>query len=205
MNSRKADGRGRTESRRQVAGNKLQTADQRHKTREDLPIKRRSLNILKSAVFKRRVFFLIFDATFISFSIYASFWLRYNGELPSDSAQPLFYYILLALIIKLSFLISFNLYDISWLFFGIKELIRMIKALSIGSLFFGMIMFFSRVYPPFIDLPFPRSIIIVDFIICSLLIGTLRISKRLILEGVKATYKNKEEMTKVLIYGASGR
>lgn len=202
MNSRKADGRGRTESRRQVAGNKLQTADQRHKTREDLPIKRRSLNILKSAVFKRRVFFLIFDATFISFSIYASFWLRYNGELPSDSAQPLFYYILLALIIKLSFLISFNLYDISWLFFGIKELIRMIKALSIGSLFFGMIMFFSRVYPPFIDLPFPRSIIIVDFIICSLLIGTLRISKRLILEGVKATYKNKEEMTKVLIYGA---
>ena len=149
---------------------------------------------------------MIADIVFISFSIYASFWLRYNGELPSGSTQPLLYYILLALVIKLSFLILFNLYDVSWIFFGMAELIKMLKALSTGSLFFGVTLFFLRVYPPFLEqgLPFPRSTLVVDFIICVFLIGSLRVSKRVLLEGVKGPFKNKKEKIKVLIYGAGG-
>ncbi len=163
-------------------------------------------SLFKESVLKRRIFFITADIIFISFSIYASFWLRYNGVLPPGSAKPLLYYILLALIIKLSFLILFNLYDISWSFFGIAELIKMFKALSVGSFFFGMVLFFLRVYPPFIEpgLPFPRSTLIIDFIICSSLIGFLRISKRIFSEGVKAPFKGKEKKIRVLIYGAGG-
>ena len=166
-------------------------------------------NVFKGGVFKRRFFFLAADIVFISFSLYASFWLRYNGDLPPGSLMPLLYYILLALVIKLSFLISFNLYDVSWTFFGVAELIKMLKALSMGSLLFGVALFFLRVYPPFTPfmrpgLPFPRSTLIVDFIICTFLIGSLRVSKRILLEGVKGPFKTGGEKIKVLIYGAGG-
>jgi len=168
-------------------------------------IKRISDVIQKNPVIRRRLFFLSFDALFISFSIYASFWLRYNGVLPEGSGKPLFYYILLAFVIKMTALILFNLYDISWRFVSIDDLIQLLKALSIGSLFFGMTMFILRVYPPFVDtLPFPRSTIFIDFIISSFLIGSFRISKRVISEGLKSAFKSGEEKIRVLIYGAGG-
>jgi FlaA1/EpsC-like NDP-sugar epimerase len=165
--------------------------------------------ILKNSSLRRRAFFLFFDALFISFSIYASFWLRYYldyGErFPEGAATPLFYYILLALVIKLFFLIIFNLYDISWRFIGLQEIIRIFYALSIGSMFFAMIIFVLRVYSPFRDiLPFPRSAILIDFIICSFLITSLRVSKRIFIEGIKSPFRQKEERIRVLIYGAGG-
>ena len=159
---------------------------------------------LTRTVFKRRLFFFTADIIFISFSIYASFWLRYNGVLPPESTQPILYYILLALIIKLSLLIIFNLYDFSWQFVSMKELVKIFKALSLGTLFLGMALFFLRVYKPFMVFPFPRSTILIDYIISLFLIGSFRISKRLVLEGIKSPFKSKEEKVKVLIYGAGG-
>jgi FlaA1/EpsC-like NDP-sugar epimerase len=130
--------------------------------------------------------------------------MRYNGVLPPESTQPILYYILLALIIKLSFLIIFNLYDFSWQFVSMEELVKLFKALSIGTLFLGMALFFLRVYKPFMVFPFPRSTLLVDYIISLFLIGSFRISKRLVLEGIKSPFKSKEEKVKVLIYGAGG-
>ncbi len=160
--------------------------------------------ISRNTTFKRRLFFFTSDIIIISFSMYVSFWLRYNGVLPPDSTQPLLYYILLALIIKLSFLVLFNLYDFSWIFVGLRELIKIFKALSISSIFLGMILFFLRVYAPFQEFPFPRSTLLIDFTISLFLVGSLRISKRLFLEGIKSPFKSEEEKVKVLIYGAGG-
>jgi FlaA1/EpsC-like NDP-sugar epimerase len=111
----------------------------------------------------------------------------------------------MALLIKLSFLILFNLYDISWRFISLQEIIRIFYALSIGSLFFAMVIFILRVYSPFRDvLPFPRSAILIDFIICTFLIISLRVSKRIFLEGIKSPFRQTEEKIRVLIYGAGG-
>ncbi|MGB2764186.1 MAG: nucleoside-diphosphate sugar epimerase/dehydratase, partial [Candidatus Aminicenantaceae bacterium] len=85
-----------------------------------------------------------------------------------------------------------------------EELIKIFKALSISSIFLGMTLFFLRVYTPFIEFPFPRSTLLVDYIISFFLIGSLRISKRLVLEGIKSPFKSKGEKAKVLIYGAGG-
>ncbi len=160
--------------------------------------------LLKKTSFKRRIFFFASDIVFISFSMYAAFWLRYNGVLPPESAKPLTYYIVLALIIKLTFLALYNLYDISWQFVSMEELIKIFKALSISSIFLGMTLFFLRVYSPFQVFPFPRSTLLIDYIISFFLIGSLRISKRLFTEGIKSPFKSKEEKIRVLIYGAGG-
>jgi FlaA1/EpsC-like NDP-sugar epimerase len=167
-------------------------------------IKKLIVFLSRNTAFKRRLLFFTSDMFFISFSIYASFWIRYNGVLPPNSTKSLLYYTLLALIIKLSLLVFYNLYDISWRYVGIEELIKIFKALTIGSLFLGMTLFFLRVYSPFTEFPFPRSTLLVDYIISFFLIGSLRVSKRLVLEGIKSPFKSKKEKIEVLIYGAGG-
>ena len=162
-----------------------------------------SLNIvLQKTVFKRRAFFFIFDILLISFAMYASFWSRFNGVIPDQYKKSLPYFILLALFLKLTFLVLFNLYDISWHFVSIGELVKVFKALSLASLALGMALFLLRTSVFFRASPFPRSILLVDFIFSIVLIGSFRISKRILLEGLKNTLKMKGERVKILIVGA---
>lgn len=134
--------------------------------------------------------------------MYISFWLRFNGVIPGQYKVTLPYFILLALFLKLAFLILFNLYDISWRFVSLEDLIKVFKALSLASLTLGMALYLLRLYMPFRASPFPRSILLVDYIFSLVLIGTLRISKRLLLEGIKNTFRLKKEKVRILIIGA---
>ncbi|MFX0139814.1 MAG: polysaccharide biosynthesis protein, partial [Candidatus Hodarchaeota archaeon] len=103
---------------------------------------------------------------------------------------------------KITFLVLHNLYDISWRFVGLEELINVIKALILGSLALGMSLFILRTLMPFKASPFPRSILLLDLILSLILIGSLRVSKRVLAEGIRGPLKPKEEKTKILIYGA---
>ncbi|GAG12512.1 unnamed protein product, partial [marine sediment metagenome] len=161
------------------------------------------LNVIpRKPVFTRRAFFFISDILLISLAIYASFWFRFNGIIPDHYKKTLPYYILLALFLKLSFLVLYNLYDISWRFVSLDELIKIVKALSLGSLALGMTSFLLRTVMPFKDAPFPRSILLVDYIFSFILIGSIRISKRVLLEGLKSALKMKKEKVGILIIGA---
>jgi len=160
-----------------------------------------SLNkAFKKSVFKRRAFFFISDVLLISLSMYISFWLRFNGAIPDQFKKSLPYFILLALGIKLFFLILYNLYDISWRFVSLEESMKVFKALSLSTLTLGMSLYFLRLSVPF--KVFPRSILLIDYVFSLILIGSLRISKRMVLEGIKSTLKSKKEKVKVLIIGA---
>jgi len=156
--------------------------------------------IFRKSVFKRRAFFFISDVLVISFSMYASFWCRFNGLIPDQFQKSLPYFILLALVLKLAFLVYFDLYDISWRFVSLEESVKVLKALSLGTLTLGMSLYFLRLSVPFRG--FPRSILLIDYVFSLILIGSLRISKRMVLEGIKSTLKSKKEKVKVLIIGA---
>lgn len=164
--------------------------------------KRHIIRIFRDISLKRRAFFLVSDALLISLAMYASFWLRFNGIIPDYYMKALPYFILLAVVLKLSFLVLFNLYDISWRFVSLRELIKVIKALSIGSLVFIMVFFFLRTTALFKDSPFPRSIFLVDYIFSLILIGSLRISKRVLMEGFGNVLKLKNKKVNLLIVGA---
>ncbi len=168
-----------------------------------MKINQNSLNkLFGKSVFKRRVLFFISDILLISFAMYISFWLRFEGVIPDQYNKSFPYFILLALFLKLAFLGLFNLYDISWRFVSLGELIKIFKALSLGSLALGMALYLLRIYIPFKESPFPRSILLIDYIFSLILIGSLRISKRTLLEGLKSPFKIKREKIKILIIGA---
>ena len=102
------------------------------------------IKLFTKSVFKRRVFFLISDTVLIAFSMYLSFWMRFNGKIPDNYMKYLPYFISLALAIKLLFLSLYNLYDISWRFVDLDELIKTFKALLFGSLSLGMALYLLR-------------------------------------------------------------
>lgn len=157
-------------------------------------------NIFKTTTFKRRAFFLLADVVLIVFSVYASFWIRFDRNIPENYIINLKYYILLALGIKLGFLIYSRLYNISWRFFSLRDLIRLSNTIILSSLTLGLLLFFLKPYKPFMG--FPRSVVLLDFIFTIGFLSTIRISKRAIQEYRIRIQKDKKGDTRVLIIGA---
>ncbi len=96
----------------------------------------------------------------------------------------------------------YKLYDISWRHVGLNELTKIFKAISIGSLSFGMLLYLLRIIEPFSTTPFPRSILLIDYILSLIMIGSFRVSKRIVIEGFRSTIKFRGSVKKTLIVGA---
>ena len=149
---------------------------------------------LRPSVLKRVLFFMMFDVAFIVTSIYLSFLFRFGFFIPDDFHDALFFSISLLIPFKLIMLYFFRIYHVAWRFFGLHEAKKIIHAMFISNIIFFICMMF------FYQTGFPRSVIIIDFFISLVLIGSFRISKRIILEN--QTGKN---IKNTLIIGANNK
>lgn len=149
---------------------------------------------------KRRAFFLVADAVLITGAMYLSFWLRFDGAIPPSYMSNLRYYIELALTIKLAMLFLHGLYDISWRFFGLKDLLKLFSAVTLSSLVIGMaaLLYKGSAYFPTL----PRSVVLVDYILTLVSIGLLRISKRAVVEYLGKSARMGHGRLRTLIVGA---
>jgi len=151
-------------------------------------------------MFKRRLFFLIADSILIAGAVFISFWLRFDGAIPALYLNNLKYYVGLALAVMLTFLLVHGMYDISWRFFALKDLLKLFSAISISSIVMGLGLFVFKTYLPIP--PFPRSVLLVDYILTLGSIGVLRISKRAVIEYLSKAGRMKHGRTRILIVGA---
>jgi FlaA1/EpsC-like NDP-sugar epimerase len=156
--------------------------------------------ILDNTKLRRRLFFFTSDLVLLAFSMGVSFWLRFSEVVIARNKEVVVYYVLLALVIKLPLLALANAYNVSWRFFGLKESVRIFKSLALGSLILGVALFFLRGNLPFQN--FPRSILLLDFVLSVFLLGSLRISKRVYLESFKKGQKPGARNIRLLIVGA---
>jgi len=136
---------------------------------------------LKNLFKKKIIFFLIMDIALISLAMFLSFLLRFDGNIPDPQRSNLWIFIGLALIINLLIFIWRGLYSLSWSYVSVKELISIIKAITIGSAFLGTALFILRDYEPFQG--FPRSVIFINYFLTLLFITGLRASKRIVYEA----------------------
>ncbi|MCX5843967.1 MAG: polysaccharide biosynthesis protein, partial [Deltaproteobacteria bacterium] len=150
--------------------------------------------------FKRRVFFFLGDSLIIAFSMYGSFWLRFDGAIPADFVRKFPFYFGLALIVKISFLAIFGMYSVSWRFFGLSDLVKLIAAVSTASLVLAAIFLGFRTRGPLAG--FPRAVMLADYVITLGALGVLRISKRAIIEYLSKSGRMRHGRTLVLIVGA---
>jgi FlaA1/EpsC-like NDP-sugar epimerase len=156
--------------------------------------------LLNPTMFKRKLFFLAADAALITGSVYLAFWLRFDGAIPENYSVNLKFYIAIALAVKLSSLLVHDMYDVSWRFFGLKDLIKLFSAITLSSIVLGLGTLLIKASPYFPTLP--RSVVLVDYLLTLGSIGVLRISKRAVIEYLNKAGRMRQGRSKVLIVGA---
>lgn len=146
--------------------------------------------------FYRLLFFMLGDLFLAIFSFFLSFLLRFDFSIPSHMRMVFHMWLLGMVVLKILLLYLFGLYRISWSFVGMRELANLIQASFISS---GMIFTINTIVGSFNRQFFlPRSIILLDFILFILAIGSFRLAKRFYREILRETYQG----IPVIIIGA---
>ncbi|NPV82275.1 MAG: polysaccharide biosynthesis protein [Candidatus Aminicenantes bacterium] len=157
-------------------------------------------NLFATTVWKRRAFFLLFDLIIIALSLYASFWLRFEGQIPQQYIDKYLFYLVTAILVKIAFLYLFGMYNFSWRFFGVLDLARLITAAFLSSSVLATIFLLSRMNAYIGGMP--RSVLLIDFIIAFSLMMALRVSKRIFREYLSKKNKLEKGKSRILIIGA---
>lgn len=154
------------------------------------------MNLVKN---KRLIFFLSCDIILIALSIFLAFELRFSGEIPKSFYMGMIKAGILLLVLKVAFLFIFRIYKVAWRFFSLGEARKIFFALAFAELIFLMIFYF---YPSFFN-PFPRSVVGIDFVLSYMFIGTLRISKRMLIDFKPSRLK--DELSPCIVVGATSK
>jgi UDP-GlcNAc:undecaprenyl-phosphate GlcNAc-1-phosphate transferase len=118
---------------------------------------------------KRQLLQIVVDLVLLT-AAYTSAWLlRYDGVLAPGAYRLLSFSLPLLLAVKISTFWLFGLYRGQWRYMSIHDMVQLFWASLLGSLFFvALLAMITR-----FDL-YPRSIIIIDFALCLLLVGGCR-------------------------------
>lgn len=140
---------------------------------------------------KRFLFFTFWDVVIILFSLYLSFLLRFEFAIPDVYAARLFHAIPLFVVVKLVAFGLFRMYSVTWRFVGIRDLWNIMSALLVSeAVLMALILLPMPAYRPLVmsfAIPgFPRSIFFIDAMLSFLMLGGLRISKRIYLEVLRS-------------------
>nr|WP_315046808.1 nucleoside-diphosphate sugar epimerase/dehydratase [uncultured Campylobacter sp.] len=142
--------------------------------------------LLKPTKFSRFAFFLLGDIFISILSVYIAFLLRFSGDIPNEFYKGALLSASSLTAIKIFYFWFLRIYLVPWRFFGLYEARKLFYAHVMAALTF-LILFFlaSKIFNPF-----PRSIIIIDAAISFILIGGIRISKRMFLSEKKNITNN---------------
>lgn len=155
--------------------------------------------LFRKTSLKRRVFFFAGDVFLLMLAFYLAFLFRFAGAI--DSRYFLYFpvYFISVLAVKLFFLILFRLYRVTWAYFGIRDLAKLLQALTFGTFFTGAMLFAFREHPAFGQ--FPSSVLAIDYALTLVFLGGFRSLKRMYFSFSK-TRAIKKTGVPVLIIGA---
>jgi len=118
--------------------------------------------------------FILFDSGLIVVSILLAFLLRFDFLLHEQTFQLLLNFIPIVLFVKLFSFWLFGMYRGMWRYTSMSDIINIIKASSLGTL--GAISLFALIYG---FTGFSKSILLIDYALCTIFLGISRASIRL--------------------------
>ena len=153
-----------------------------------------------------RYLFILIDFILIFLSLFLSFEIRFYLDIPSYYIQNIILFFILFVLIKISLLKVFNIYKIIVKNIGIIDLYNILKASLTSSVIIFILFTSVRIIHNkssfFIPLYyFPISVIIIDFLLFTMLIGISRIATRSYNE-IFLFNKIKDRKYKTLVIGA---
>lgn len=134
--------------------------------------------LFKPTKLKRVLFFVVGDIFISIFTLFLSYLLRFNFAIPGEYLDKFFAVASVLITTKIIFYAVYKLYFVSWRFFSLNELKTLLISTFLAYIVAGFVLLLFRDF----FLPFPRSVILIDFFLTILFIGFFRISKRLVYE-----------------------
>lgn len=147
---------------------------------------------------KRLAFFLSCDIILFALAVFLAFELRFSGVIPNIFYQGMLKAGILLIALKLVFFALCGIYKVAWRFFSLNEARKIFIALALSE--FAFLVVFALL-PDFFN-PFPRSVIGIDFVLSYLFIGSLRISKRMLIDFKRHNF---DEEVPCIIVGATSK
>lgn len=142
---------------------------------------------------KRKVAWVGIDLLIVFFSIYSSYYFRFNGIIPAEYIQQYQIYIIVSAIIGPLCMVYFKLYNRIWQYASVGEILSIFKAVVLSSIFFYFLTYW------FTGQMIPISVFMRTFETQLLLIGGSRLLWRVVRDGY---YKKKRDQRTALIIGA---
>ena len=129
--------------------------------------------------FKRALFFILSDIILSLVTLFLAYNLRFNFHIEKQYLDKFFLVFGVLLVLKIVSIMYFKMYHVSWRFVSLSDVKKLFYAHVVAYGIFVMIFYTF----PDLFAPFPRSVLIIDLFLSMVFIGTLRIGKRLIVEG----------------------
>jgi len=117
---------------------------------------------------------LLGDAALVAAAFIASFWLRYDGQIPDWQWEYIEKALLLVIGVKLTIFWFFKLYRGMWRYTSLVDLLNVLKAGLLSSVALVLIILFLYRF-----VGYPRTVFVIDVILTLLLVGGIRIAIRL--------------------------
>jgi len=127
------------------------------------------------------------DVLVVLSSMMIAYWLRFEFRIPPQYLSSIWLPLLSAVAIKAAAFLSFRVYRFSWRNIGLGELAQTAMACVLGTAVLAMaeLLFHDAQYWTSI----PRSILVIDLVICLLGVLGVRVSRRLLLHTFSKTRK----------------
>jgi FlaA1/EpsC-like NDP-sugar epimerase len=149
----------------------------------------------------KQLLVLLSDAILISSSLFLSYCIRLDTLSLSSYTRQIFHSILVMLAVRLSVFAYAGLYRGMWRFVGMRDLLKLIQAVTLSSVLSVVLLFLIYRLENF-----PRSVFIIDWFVVLIFIGGSRFAYRLYREGAfKSLFGMQDKNgagTRVLIVGA---
>lgn len=129
-----------------------------------------------SATLRKRALIILGDLGLIAFAYYLSFLLISEWQLPPAQASRFLATLPLVVIVRFGVFCYFGLYSGVWRYASLNDLVRIVKAVTAGTVAMVLPLFF------FPGQGFPRSVFVIDWMLMVLLIGASRIVIRALRE-----------------------
>ncbi len=124
---------------------------------------------------------------------YLAFILRFDSILLPPDFRRYLYYLPLLLLIRLVFYIQSGLYKALWRYSSIRDLTRIVKSVTLGSIVFVLVVRYLIG-----DISYPRSIYALDWLLLIMISG----GSRLLVRGLREYLQSETSGKKTLLIGA---
>ena len=152
----------------------------------------------------RNRYVFVFDLLMIPISIIFSYLLRFEFDRPllKPFLESMYWLIGLSVILKPFIYYQFGLYRRLWIYASVEEMRIILAAVTCSSIAATLLMFTLYFFKVFVG--FPRSVLIIDWLISLVLVGGIRFGIRAIYsaENASAAKKAFKDMKRALIIGA---